>query len=207
MPTLVVSGVEPDREVVARAGQLLREGKLLIYPTDTLYALGARALEAAAVAAVRGAKQREEQKPLPLIASDLAQAVGLCSRWPEEAGVVAEHFWPGPLTLVLPAAMHVPHEVTGRGTTVAVRVPALTLARVLCQEAGPLVATSANRSGAPPPLTCAEAVAAVGKAVALALDAGPGRPQPSTIVDVSGDQPRLLRAGAVSWEEILDVLG
>lgn len=207
MLVTVVSGTEPDAEVVARAGGLLRQGKLLIYPTDTLYALGARALDAVAVAGVRGTKQREERKPLPVIAADLEQAVGLCARWPEEAGIAAERFWPGPLTLVVPAAIHVPHEVTGRGTTVAVRVPALRLARLLCAEAGPLVATSANRSGAPPPLTCAEAVAAVGRAAAMALDSGPGRPQPSTIVDVSGDQPRLLRAGAVSWEEILDVLG
>jgi L-threonylcarbamoyladenylate synthase len=198
---LQVHGDRPDPEIVGRALDALRVGALLIYPTDTLYALGGRALDPAAGRLVRAAKGREEGKPLPLIAADLEQARGLCARWPAAAGRLARRFWPGPLTLVLPASGEVPWEVCAGTGSVAVRVPGLLLARRLC-SAGALVATSANRAGEPAPLTCGEALASVGGAAALALDAGPGRPAPSTLVDVSGPEPRLLRAGAVPWAEI-----
>src|SRR5204862_5432656 len=111
-------------------------------------------------------------------------------------------FWPGPLTLVVAARAEVPSAVTAGTGTVAVRVPALELPRALCRGAGPLVSTSANRSGEPPPLTCAEALAEVGAAAVLALDAGPGRPLASTVVDLTVRPPRLLRAGAVPWEDV-----
>jgi L-threonylcarbamoyladenylate synthase len=92
--------------------------------------------------------------------------------------------------------------VTAGTGTVALRVPALRLARELCERAGPLISTSANRSGAPPPLTCQEAVAQVGGAARLALDAGPGRPAPSTIVELRGGEARLIREGAVPWSAV-----
>jgi L-threonylcarbamoyladenylate synthase len=191
---------------VARATALLARGALLIYPTDTLYALGGRALDAHAVDRVRAAKGREAGKPLPLVAADPQQARALSRGWSAAAEVLATHFWPGPLTLVLPAGPEVPEGVTAGGSSVAVRVPGLVLARALCAKAGPLVSTSANRSGSPAALTCGEAVAAVGVAASLALDAGSGQAEASTIVDVAGATPRLLRAGAVRWEEIHRVL-
>lgn len=201
-----VDGADPEPRLVARAAGLLRAGDLLIYPTDTLYALGGRALDAAAGARVRAAKGREEGKPLPLVAADTDQARRLCGAWPAAVERLAGRFWPGPLTLVLPAGAGVPAEVTAGTGTIAVRVPALALTRRLCAEAGPLVSTSANRAGAPPPRTCAEAVRSVGAAAALALDAGPGRPLSSTIVDLAGAEPRLLREGPVAWADVLDVL-
>jgi L-threonylcarbamoyladenylate synthase len=204
---LAVDPRQPDEAVVARALAALRMGSLLIYPTDTLYAIGGRALDAGAAAAVREAKGRGDEKPLPVIAWDAAQARALASAWPEAAQRLAAAFWPGPLTLVVPAASRVPVEITSRTGTVAVRVPALELARRLAAGAGPLVATSANRSGLEPPQTCAEAVAQVGAAAALALNGGLGRPVPSTIVDVTGAEPRLLRAGAVDWDQARLVLG
>jgi len=155
---------------------------------------------------VRRAKGRDDGKALPLVAADLDQARALCSAWPPEAAVLAAHFWPGPLTLVLPADSAMPSQVTAGTGTVAVRVPALELTRALCRGAGPLVSTSANLSGAPAALTCLEAVAAVGAAAALALDAGPGRVVASTIVDLASGPPRLLREGAVPWEHIEGVL-
>ena len=205
-PVVAVSGNEPDAHVLARASEVLARGGLLIYPTDTLYAIGGRALQAAAVEAVRAAKGRDEGKPLPLIAATVDQARSLCGAWTEAAQLLADRFWPGPLTLVLLAAPGLPPAI-GAGTgTVAVRVPALELPRALCRDAGPLVSTSANRAGQPPPLTCEEAVAGVGGAVALALDAGPGRPLPSTIVDLTSGRASLVRAGAVSWAEVEGVL-
>lgn len=201
-----MDGARPDAEAVARAVRLLKEGGLLIYPTDTLYALGARALDARAAARVRSAKGRADTKPLPVVAGDLEQARGLCAAWPEAAQRLALRFWPGPLTVVVPAAPGVPLEVTSGGGTLAVRVPALAVTRGLCLGAGALVSTSANRAGDAPGLTCAEAVAAVGRHAGLALDAGPGRGAASTIVDLTGASPRLVREGAVPWGDVLGVL-
>jgi L-threonylcarbamoyladenylate synthase len=197
-----VDGRAPDPDVVGRAVALLLRGALLVYPTDTLYALGGRALDAAVVERLRAVKRREQGKPLPLVAADPDQARELCRAWPALAQALAERFWPGPLTLVLPAAAGLPAGVTAGGDSVAVRVPGLALTRVLCASAGPLVSTSANPSGGPPARTCQEAAATLGAAAALALDAGPGQDAPSTIVDVSAAAPRLLRAGAVPWDAV-----
>jgi L-threonylcarbamoyladenylate synthase len=204
---LWVNPDEPDEGVVARALAVLAAGELLIYPTDTLYALGGRAVEAASARAVRAAKGRDDAKPLPVIAADGPQARTLAAVWTEAAERLAAAFWPGPLTLVLPASAIVPPEVTSGTSTVAIRVPALVLARDLAGAAGPLISTSANRSGLPPPLTCAEAVRQVGASASLALDGGRGGEAPSTIVDLTGAAPRLLRAGAVDWDRARQVLG
>jgi L-threonylcarbamoyladenylate synthase len=203
---LRVDGAAPTPEAVGEAVDVLRRGSLVILPTDTLYALGALALRGDAVATLRVAKGREEAKPLPVVAGDTEQAFGLWSEFPPAARALAARFWPGPLTLVLPASNVVPAGVTAGGGTVAVRVPGLALTRRLAQEAGPLVSTSANRAGEPPPVTCAEAVRGLGEVVALALDAGPGGDLASTLVDLTSDPPRLLREGAVPWAHVLAVL-
>jgi L-threonylcarbamoyladenylate synthase len=193
----------PEPAILNRAWKVLSEGSLLIYPTDTLYALGGLALDAAVGQAVRSAKGREESKPLPVIAGDLAQVRDLSSAFSETARRLAESFWPGPLTLVLPARKSLPPEIaTG---TVAVRIPAHPLARRLC-ELGPLISTSANRAGEAGPTTCREAVEAVGAFARLALDGGAGSRVPSTILDLAEGVPRILRPGAVSREAIEEVL-
>ena len=202
---LTVDADRPSDDVIARATSALAAGSLLIYPTDTLYALGGLALRPEVGRAVRAAKGREEGKPLPLVASGLEQARSLCASWPEAAALLAARFWPGPLSLIVPAGPEVPSDVTSGTGTVAVRVPARELTRRLC-AAGPLIATSANRAGQPPPLQCADAVAAVGASAALALDGGPGRPASSTIVDLTQATPRLLRPGPVEWEDVLATL-
>ena len=204
MEVLPVDARAPDPEPLSRALAVLRSGGLIVYPTDTLYALGGLALDASAAARVLRAKGRPPASPLPVIAADLAQVEALSARRPAALAVLASRFWPGPLTLVLGAVPAVPDEVTAGTGTVAVRVPDLLLARRLCAD-GPLVSTSANRSGGPPPVTCTEAVAGVGAAAALALDGGPGRAVPSTIVDLTG-APRLVRDGAVPWNEVARVL-
>jgi L-threonylcarbamoyladenylate synthase len=193
--------------VVARAAALVARGDLLIYPTDTLYALGGAALQASAARRAREAKGRDDGKPLPVVAANLDSARRLARAWEPGTERLAAAFWPGPLTLVLPAASDVPHEVTASTDTIAVRVPGLAFTRALCLAAGPLVSTSANLQGDPAPLTCAEAVAAVGDAAALALDGGPGTPLPSTLVDVTGAAPRLRREGAVPWTDVLRAWG
>ena len=207
MRTVPVDPDRPDPGVVAQAGDLLRTGQLVIYPTDTLYALGALAHLGDAARRVRLAKGRDDRKPLPLVAEDLAQARGLSPEWTDAAFRLAERFWPGPLTLVVKARAGIPVEVTAGAGTVAVRVPASLLARALCTSAGgALVSTSANPSGAPAPETCREAVEGVGTWAALALDGGRGGAAPSTVVDVSGALPRLLREGPIGWTDVLGVL-
>lgn len=204
--TLRIKGDDPDPAALSLAAAALRAGELVIYPTDTLYALGAQASSPLAVERVRTAKGREAGKALPLVASDAAQAATLSASWPAAARVLAGRFWPGPLTLVVPAAPALPAEVTAGTGSVAVRVPGLATARRLCALAGPLVSTSANVAGGVAPSTCDEAVTALGEAVSLALDAGPGGRTPSTIVDVTGSIPRLLRPGAVPWREVEEAL-
>jgi L-threonylcarbamoyladenylate synthase len=202
-----VDGRRPEAAVVARCASALADGALLIFPTETLYALGGRALDPGVGRRVREVKGRPGGQPLPIVAADRDQARGLCAAWPRDADRLAAAFWPGPLTIVLPAAVHVPGEVTSGTGTVAVRVPGLALTAALCAAAGPLISTSANRTGARGPLTCAEAVEGVGSSAALALDAGPGGQLASTIVDLTGDAAALLRAGAVAWEDVMAVLG
>jgi L-threonylcarbamoyladenylate synthase len=206
MTILPCSGDDPEADVLSAAKRALMSGLPIIYPTETLYALGGRALDGEAGRRVRAAKGREEGKPLPLVAAGREQVLALCSAWPDAAERLGACFWPGPLTLVLPSSATVPVEVTAGGGTVAVRVPGLELTRRLCLAAGPLVSTSANVSGHRAPATCAEAAGHLAGAVTLALDAGPRFGRPSTIVDVSSDVPRLLREGAVPWAEVESVL-
>lgn len=200
---LLVDGQAPDPAVVAEAVRVLVRRELLVYPTDTLYALGGVA--AADVAArVREAKRRDEAKALPLIAADTGQARALCASWPEVAERLAARFWPGPLTLVLRARADLAPEITAGTGTIAVRVPGLAVSRALCQ-AGPLISTSANLSGAAPHAECSAARAAVGDRAALVLDAGSLGGVASTVLDVT-QAPRLLRAGAIALEELAGVL-
>jgi L-threonylcarbamoyladenylate synthase len=194
----------PAASSLRQAGRALADGQLIIYPTDTLYAVGGRALVTSVGRRVREAKGRDEGKPLPLVAADAAQAAGVSSGWTELAARLARAFWPGPLSLIVDAGSDVPDEVTAGGGSIAVRVPAVRLVRLLCAQEGPLVSTSANRTGEPPARSCGDAVRAVGHAVALALDGGLGGELVSTLVDARGEEPRLVRAGAVSWTRVLE---
>lgn len=205
---LLVDPEEPSGPALDRALGVLAAGGLLIYPTDTLYALGGRALSVQAALRVREAKGRPEGKAFPLIVGSPQQAEELAAVWPAVAERLARRFWPGPLSLVVVARSGLPEALLGGGATLAMRVPARGLPRRLALAAGPLISTSANRSGEPAPLTCAEALTSLGASAAdLALDGGPGRSLPSTVVDVTGPRPRLLRAGLVAWDDVLAALG
>ncbi len=188
---------------VAAAAAVLRRGGLVVYPTETFYGLGALAREGAALERLARAKLRPEGKPLPLLAADLAQ-VAEVARLEGRAARIAARFWPGPLTLVLPARPGLPAEITAGTGTVGIRVPGSPLARALARAAGgALVSTSANPSGGPPPAQVADLEPRLRGAVDHVLDGGPtpgGRP--STVVAVEGESVRLVRAGAVSFERV-----
>lgn len=199
--TLEAAGLTADQERDAVA--LLGGGAVIIYPTDTLYAVGCRALDGEAVTRLRAAKAREADKPLPVIVADIEQARSLASSWPETAQRLADAFWPGPLTLVVPASSDAPPPLLAGARNIAVRVPASEVARALARASGPLVSTSANLAGEPPCLTVELALRAFPDAV-LAIDVGPLDGAPSTIVDVSvSDGPMtILREGRIAGERI-----
>lgn len=188
---------------VALAAAALRQGALVVYPTETFYGLGALATLPEAIARLGDAKLRPAGKPLPLVAADSTAAFALWAGVPEEARLLAERFWPGPLTLVVAAATGLPGALT-LGGEVGVRVPGSEVARELARLAGgPLVSTSANPSGGPAPDSVEALAPELLARVDLVLDAGrTPRGLPSTVVRVAAGDLRLLRAGAVPWEDV-----
>ena len=202
---LPVDRLAPDPDTVRRAVALLAQGEIVAYPTDTLYGLAVDPRRPDAVERLFRAKGRPAEMAVPLIAADPEQVARRAGRLTPLARTLAERFWPGPLTLVVDAAPVLNSRLLAGGRTVAVRVPDSAVARALARELGhPLTATSANRSGSPPATSAAAVVAAIGRDLACVLDAGPAEStSPSTIVDVRGAAPVLLRPGAVAWDRVL----
>jgi L-threonylcarbamoyladenylate synthase len=185
------------------AALILQQGGLVAFPTETVYGLGANALDAAAVAKIYETKGRPETSPLIVHASSVEMARTLVSAWPREAEELAERWWPGPLTLVLPKAAHIPGIVTAGLNTVGVRIPAHPLALQLIEAAAlPLAAPSANRFGELSPTTAAHVRAAFGDAIPV-LDGGPTRVGiESTVVSIADGKITLLRPGMIALGEI-----
>ena len=194
---------------IAEAARALREGRLVAFPTETVYGLGANALDPAAVARIYEAKGRPTYNPLIVHVPSVAAARRLVTAWPPEAEALARRWWPGPLTLVLPKVAEIPGAVTAGLRTVALRVPAHPVARALLEVTGlPLAAPSANRSGEVSPTTAAHVARSLGDRVPLILDAGPTTVGiESTVVDLSGDRPVLLRPGMVSRDDLAALIG
>lgn len=183
----------------------LDAGRAIVMPTDTVYGIGARPDLEAAVASIFAIKERPEDRALPVLAAGIEALAGVAA-FDEAALRLAELFWPGPLTIVLPRAEGFDHDLGGRDrATVAVRVPALDEARDLLRRSGPLAVTSANRSGEPPAATVEEARSALGDAVPVYLDAGRVGGAPSTVL-VTAPEPRVLRRGALGFETLKKVL-
>ena len=202
--------LKPTRAAIARAARAIRQGGLVGLPTDTVYGLAADATDDDAVAGVFRAKGRPPDKPLIALVATLAMAEA-CANFPSPARALAENFWPGPLTLVLPRAAASPlSPLVHQGAPgVSLRIPGNETARAVVEAAGrPLTAPSANPSGAPSPLTAAEVVAGLGAHIALVIDGGRAAERlGSTLLDLTGEPPRLLRAGVVTAEAIERVIG
>ncbi|MCX6552980.1 MAG: L-threonylcarbamoyladenylate synthase [Acidobacteria bacterium] len=199
---------EPETPLIERAVEVLRRGGVVAYPTDTLYGLAVDPGNPRSVAQLYRIKGRQVDRAIPLIAASREQIEACGGALPPLARTLADRFWPGPLTLVVPAWPALCEDVHGGSGTVAVRVPAHSLARALAAGFGaPITSTSANRSGQPPATTADEVRLALAVHLDVLLDAGatPGGP-PSTIVSVTGAEPRLVRAGAVPWERVLECL-
>ncbi|MEV4130659.1 L-threonylcarbamoyladenylate synthase [Dactylosporangium sp. NPDC049742] len=198
--------VAADAAGLRRAAELLRQESVCAFPTETVYGLGAHAFSARAVAEVYRLKHRPSWNPLIVHVATTAEAEALAHEWPPAARLLAERFWPGPLSLVVERAHHLP--ANGGPPTIAIRVPAHPVALALLRECGlPLAAPSANRSESISPTTAEHVIRSLPD-VPLVLDGGACRLGiESTVVDVTVSPPRLLRPGALSLRAIRDVVG
>ncbi len=183
---------------------ILKQGGIVAFPTDTVYGLGAAISLGQAVERIYRVKKRPRNMALPLLLADVSQISEVAQPVPEVAWLLAEKFLPGALTLVLPKSPSVADIITGKGKTVAIRIPAHPVPIALAQGLGtPIVGTSANLSGHPSSLTAEEVYAQLGDRVDLIIDGGrcPGGKE-STIVNLTGETPLILREGAISREEL-----
>ncbi len=198
-----------DPRLIAQAAALLRAGELVAFPTETVYGLGASALDASAVERIFAVKGRPATSPLIVHAADAAMAQSLALAWPPSAAALAARFWPGPLTLVVPKRSLICGRVTAGLPTVGLRVPRHPVALALLREAGiPVAAPSANPFTGLSPTTADHVRASLGARVALVLDGGPCSVGiESTVVSLAGPEPLLLRPGMISVEELEAVIG
>jgi L-threonylcarbamoyladenylate synthase len=206
MQIIRVDAAAPRAAEIAQAAAVIRSGGVVAYPTDTLYGLAADPFSDGAVERLFDVKGRDRSAAVPLIAATLDQARAAGTFGAREARL-AEAFWPGPLAIVVPARASLSRALLGGGSTIAIRVPAHPVARALAAAFGACItATSANASGSPAATTALE-TAALGDRVDAIVDAGaaPGG-APSTIVELTDDGPRLVRAGAVAWDRVLESL-
>ena len=198
-----------DDEDLRRAAELLRAGRLVAFPTETVYGLGANALDAEAVGRIFAAKGRPATSPLIVHVDSVEMASSLVTEWPASANALAAQFWPGPLTLVLPKTALVPDRVTAGLGTVGLRIPAHPVALALIREAGiPVAAPSANRFTELSPTTATHVREALGDRVDLVLDGGPCTVGiESTVLSLAGGVPRLLRPGMITQAQLESIIG
>ena len=197
MQVLAVDPARPRADRLEQAVTVLSDGKLVAFPTETFYGLAADVGNPEAVSQVNPLKGKPPDGPVLVLLSDAGQVEQVADEVPPLFHTLAGLFWPGPLTLVIPASGRIARQVGGGRSTVAVRVPGLALPRLLIAELGrPITGVSANAHGAPACRTAREVAESFETGIALILDGGPTPGgAPSTLLDLSGDRPRILRAG------------
>lgn len=201
---------DPDQRArgIASAVSALKSGRLVVMPTDTVYGVGADAFDATAVAALLAAKGRGRDMPVPVLVGSWHTIEGLVVTMPEGARDLIRAFWPGALSLVVRQAPSVRWDLGDARGTVMLRMPLHPVAIELLRAVGPIAVSSANISGRPPAVDADDARQQLGELVDVYLDSGPSVQQvASTIVDLTGPIPRILRPGPVSAEQIAAVLG
>jgi tRNA threonylcarbamoyl adenosine modification protein (Sua5/YciO/YrdC/YwlC family) len=202
------TGTEEEREEAVEAASLaVQRGDLIVLPTDTVYGIGADAFDPSAVRGLLAAKGRGREMPPPVLISAVTTLDALATKVPGYARALVEAFWPGPLTVVCHQQTSLQWDLGDTRGTVAVRMPDHEIAREILERTGPLAVSSANRTGMPAATDADQAEEMLGDSVALIVDAGesPGG-EASTIVDCTGDQGRVLRRGALSLEQLNEVL-
>ena len=205
---LQVDPSNPDDPVLQYAADFIRVGGLVVYPTDTLYGIGGSAFSRRAITELYDVKKRDKNNPVPLLVESVDSLSLLVREISPVAQRLMEVFWPGPLTLVFRASDLLPETLMDERGTIAVRIPSSTLCLNLLKLSGcPITATSANISGQPTPRSVAEIKKQLGLGIDLFLDAGElPETLPSTIVDVSGEAPKLLREGAIVKARIREII-
>ncbi len=209
MELLTVDPTHPEPQDIARAAAVLQAGGLVAFPTETVYGLGANALDPQAVARIYAAKGRPAWNPVIAHVASVEAARALTARWPDDATRLAQAFWPGPLTLVLPRAAIVPDIATAGLDAVAIRVPSHPVALALLRAVGhPVAAPSANRFTQVSPTTAQHVLASLGDRVDLLVDGGACEVGiESTVLDLTGPEPTVLRPGMITRAQIERVLG
>ncbi|MDD2499050.1 MAG: L-threonylcarbamoyladenylate synthase, partial [Desulfitobacteriaceae bacterium] len=199
----------PDRDMLKRAAQLLRQGEVVAFPTETVYGLGANALEGSAVKKIFIAKGRPSDNPLIVHISSLNQLPPLVKEIPQAARALMKKYWPGPLTLIFPKSEIIPPEITAGLETVAIRMPEHPVAQALIEYAGvPVAAPSANISGKPSPTSGQHVWQDMQGKVAMVLDSGETRVGvESTVLDITRKPPMILRPGGITYEDLQETLG
>lgn len=197
---------DPEGGITA-AIEAIEAGECIVLPTDTVYGVGADALQPRAVQSLLEAKRRGRDMPPPVLIADATMLRSLAASVSEDTAALAEAFWPGALTLIVTAQQGLRFDLGDRGATIAVRVPDHDFTRELLRASGALAVSSANVSGEPAATSIAQAHDQLGESVSVYLDAGPAAlPVPSTIVDVTGDTPRILREGRLTRAELAAVV-
>lgn len=199
---------QPDQDIIQQAARLIKAGELVAFPTETVYGLGADAFSTPAVAKIYQVKNRPPVNPLLVHIARFDQVRELAAEVPDSARLLMERFWPGPLSLILPAKPQVPDIVTAHRPGVGLRMPSHPVALALINAAGPIAAPSANLSGRPSPINAQHVKDDLDGLIAAVLDAGAtGLGIESTVVDMCGPAPRLIRLGGVSQAQLEEVLG
>lgn len=200
---------QSDKNAIKKAAAFILRGEVVGMPTETVYGLAANALNGQAVAKIFRAKGRPQDNPLIVHIADFAQLFSLCPAVPPQAKALADAFWPGPLTMIVPRGDCIPDEVSCGLDTVGIRLPSHPLARALIRQAGvPLAAPSANTSGRPSTTTAAHVLQDMDGKIAAILNGGAcGVGVESTVITLVTDTPRLLRPGGVTLEQLRAVLG
>ena len=194
-----------DAEAVARAVKAVRDGELVVAPADTVYTLFTDAFQTSATGQMFAVKRRGREVPLSLLIRNPRQVIGLAREVPETAERLMAAYWPGPVSIILPAQPDMPWDLGATDGTVGLRMPADDLLLGVAADIGPLACTSANVHGAALPVTAQEAHAQLGEAVGVYIDGGDRPGAPSTVVDCTGAQARVLRPGVIDADEILAV--
>ena len=206
MTVYTVTEGEPTKDAIDAAAHALDGGSIVAIPTDTVYGLVADVSYTGAADRVFALKKRSRTEDLSILVADVAQALTVSTELPEKAEQLMNKFWPGPLALILPRDPEFIADLGDDDFTIGVRCPDNFVARLLCEEVGPIAVTTANVQGTQPAKTAQEVVEMFGKDVEVVLDGGPCTAPMATVVDFTGATPKLLREGAISWAEVQAVL-
>lgn len=206
MAIVPAEGETPRPAALETAAKALADALPIAIPTDTVYGLAVDPFLPGATDRIFEVKRRPRDVNLPVLVAGVDQALSLATAVPDPARVLMETFWPGALTVVLPSRPDLGADLGEDEATIGVRCPNHPVPLALCRMVGPLATTSANIHGQPTLTTAAEVAEAFGDSISVVLDGGPCRGAPSTVVDCTGQEPKLLRQGRLPWEEVTRLL-